>query len=112
MWRQRSGEARAWERENRPVGMLPMRNGSRHGAAQQDDVANSCISNIYHTAPVDESPRFAGTFCGIVYRATRWLKGGESLQASREALRPCNSSRTCKVRGTTVDQVSRLIGHF
>src|SRR5215510_10973613 len=47
-----------------------MRNGSRHGAAHQDEVANACIYNLHHTAPVDERPRFAGTFCGILYRAT------------------------------------------
>src|SRR5262245_32634054 len=69
MCKSRSGAACAWERANRSVGMLPMRNGSRHEAAPQDEVANACIYNIYHTAPVDESPRFAGTFCGIVSHA-------------------------------------------
>src|SRR5262245_4056697 len=62
----RSGAARAWERAHRRVGMLPMRNVSQHGAAPQDESANSCISNIRHTAPVDERPRFPATFCGKV----------------------------------------------
>src|SRR5215510_9927837 len=39
------GATRAEKRGNRPLGKLPMRNGSRHAAAQQDEVANSCIYN-------------------------------------------------------------------
>ena len=54
---------------NRRVGMLPMRNVSRQGEAPQDKVANSCISNIRHTAPVDERPPLAERKCGILYRA-------------------------------------------
>jgi hypothetical protein len=46
------------------LGRLPMRNGSRHGAAHQCESANSCICNIHHPAPVDESPPLAETFCG------------------------------------------------
>ena len=69
MGRPRWGAKRAEKRGNRRVGMLPMRNVSQHGAAPQDESANSCISNIRHTAPVDERPRFPATFCGIVYRA-------------------------------------------
>src|SRR6266851_4333300 len=66
MWRQRSGEARAWERDNRRVGILPMKNGSRHGEGPQVDSANACIYHIYHTAPVDERLRLAETVCGKV----------------------------------------------
>ena len=56
---------------NRRVGILPMRNDSRHGTASQGESANSCIYNIHHTAPVDEKPPLAKTFCGKVYR-THW----------------------------------------
>ena len=52
------------ERGGRRVGTLPMRTVSRQGAAHQDEVANSCIFNICHTAPGDERPRLAETFCG------------------------------------------------
>jgi hypothetical protein len=68
-YRPRTGATRAEKPANRRVGMLPMRNGSRHGEAPQDDGANPCISNICHTAPGDERPPFAETFCGILYRA-------------------------------------------
>ena len=51
------------------LGRLPMRNGSRQGAVQQSDGANSCIYNIRHAVPGDERPSFPETFCGIVYRA-------------------------------------------
>src|SRR5215510_2259555 len=54
---------------DRRVGILPMRNDSRHGAAPQDESANSCIYNIYHIAPGNERPALAETKCGIVYRA-------------------------------------------
>ena len=54
------------ERGCRRLGNLPMRTVSRQGAAHQDEVANSCISNICHTAPGDERPRLAETFCGKV----------------------------------------------
>src|SRR5437899_3209455 len=46
-----------------------MRNVSRQGEARQDKVANSCIYRIRHLASVDESPAFAETECGILYRA-------------------------------------------
>src|SRR5262245_1877212 len=69
--RPRAGEAGAAEQAHRRVGMLPMRNGSRHGEAQPRKSANACIYNIRHTAPGDERPPLAETFCGIVYRATR-----------------------------------------
>src|SRR5207249_5596315 len=69
MCRLRAGAARAEEHANKRVGILPMRNGSGQGEAQQDESANSCIYNICQTTPVDERPRFAETFCGIVYRA-------------------------------------------
>ena len=62
----RAGPTRAEKPANRRVGMLPMRNGSRHGEAPQDDGANPCISNICHPAPGDERPPFAETFCGKV----------------------------------------------
>ena len=61
-----SGAEQAAEPANRRVGILPMRNGSRQGEAPQDEDANSCIYNIRHTAPFDESPWFAVTFCGIL----------------------------------------------
>src|SRR5215813_1781062 len=64
-----SGAAHAAEPAHKRVGILPMRNDSRHEAAPQDEVANACIFNICHTAPVDESPRFPATFCGILYHA-------------------------------------------
>jgi hypothetical protein len=48
------------------LGRLPMRNGSRHGAAQPCESANACICNIRHTAPGDERPSLAETFCGTV----------------------------------------------
>jgi hypothetical protein len=89
--RPHAGEAGAAEQANKRVGMLPMRNGSRQGKAQPCESANACIYNICHTAPADERPPFPETVCGIVLRATRWLKGGENLRASREAKRPCNS---------------------
>ena len=47
------------EARQQALGRLPMRNVSRQGEARQDKVANSCISNIRHLAPVDESPAFA-----------------------------------------------------
>jgi len=62
----RTGATRAEKPANRRVGMLPMRNASRHGEAPQDDGANPCISNICHTAPGDERPPLAETFCGKV----------------------------------------------
>src|SRR2546425_12832037 len=62
MCRPRAGAARAEEHAHRRVGILPMRNGSQHGAAHQCESANSCICNICHTAPVDESPPLAETF--------------------------------------------------
>ena len=57
------------ERGGRRVGTLPMRTVSRQGAAHQDEVANSGIFKICHTAPGDERPQRAGTFCGKVYHA-------------------------------------------
>ena len=39
---------------------------TREGTDYGMEVANSCISKIYHTAPGDERPQLAGTFCGIV----------------------------------------------
>ena len=65
--RPRWGATPAAKRGNRSLGRLPMRNGSRHAAAYQGESANFCICNIHHTAPVDESPPLAETFCGIVY---------------------------------------------
>ena len=50
------------ERGSRRVGTLPMRTVSRQGAAHQDEVANSCIFNICHTAPGDERPRVGSYF--------------------------------------------------
>ena len=49
---------------NRRVGILPMRNDSRHGAAPQDESANACIYNIHHIAPGNERPALAETKCG------------------------------------------------
>jgi hypothetical protein len=66
--RPRAGEAGAAEQANRRVGMLPMGNGLRQGKAQPCDIANSCVSNICHTAPGDERPPCAETVCGIVYQ--------------------------------------------
>src|SRR5262252_8183297 len=51
---------------NRRVGILPMRNVSRHGAAPQDESANACIFNIRHIVPGNERPAFAETKCGKV----------------------------------------------
>src|SRR5262245_5367304 len=65
--RPRWGATRAEKRGTRRLGRLPMSNVSRQGEARQDKVANSCISNIRHFAPVDESPAFAETVCGILY---------------------------------------------
>ena len=48
------------------LGRLPMRNGSRHGAARPCESANSCIYKICHTAPGDERRPLAETFCGIL----------------------------------------------
>jgi hypothetical protein len=63
----RLGNTRPAEPANRRVGILPMRNGSGHEEAPQDESANSCISNIRHLAPINERPGFAETKCGIVY---------------------------------------------
>src|SRR5215831_5804080 len=68
--RPRWGATRAEKRGTRRLGRLPMRNVSRQGEARQDKVANSCISNIRRLAPVDESPAFAETVCGILSRAS------------------------------------------
>ena len=65
----------AWKQA---LGTLPMRNGSRQGKAHPCESANSCISNICHTAPAYERPRFPATFCGIVYRVT-WAGVSASL---------------------------------
>jgi hypothetical protein len=53
----------AWKQA---LGTLPMRNGSRPGKAHPCESANSCISNICHTAPAYERPRFPAMFCGIL----------------------------------------------
>ena len=58
------GATPAAKRDNRHLGRLPMRNGSRQGKAQPCESANACIYNIRHTAPGDERPPFAETFCG------------------------------------------------
>jgi hypothetical protein len=72
----RLGDTRPAEPANRRVGILPMRNGSGHEEAPQDESANSCISNIRHLAPINERPGFAETKCGIVYQAFQsGLKG-------------------------------------
>jgi hypothetical protein len=62
----RLGDTRPAEPANRRVGILPMRNGSGHEEAPQDESANSCISNIRHLAPINERPGFAETKCGKV----------------------------------------------
>jgi hypothetical protein len=67
--RPRWGATPAEKRGNRRLGRLPMSNGSQQGKAHPCESANSCMYNICHPAPGDENPRFAGTFCGIVYRA-------------------------------------------
>src|SRR2546427_13112075 len=67
--RPRWGATPAEKRGNRRLGRLPMRNGSQPGKAQPCGSANSCIYSIRHLASVDESPAFAETECGIVYRA-------------------------------------------
>jgi hypothetical protein len=54
------------EASHRRLGRWPMSNGSRYGAAQPRKSANACISNIRHTAPGDERPPLAETFCGKV----------------------------------------------
>jgi hypothetical protein len=64
--RPRWGATRAEQRGNRRLGRLPMRNGSRQGKAHPCESANSCIYNIRHTAPGDERPLCAETFCGIL----------------------------------------------
>ena len=67
----------AWKQA---LGKLPMRNGSRQGKAHPCESANSCISNICHTAPADERPRFPAMFCGKVYHARyRCLKSRKSM---------------------------------
>src|SRR5262245_55512132 len=53
----------AWKQA---LGKLPMRNGSRHGAAHQCESANACIYKICHTAPGNERLPLAETFCGKV----------------------------------------------
>ena len=55
------------------VGILPMRNGSGHGAAPEGDIANACIYNIHHTAPEAEGLPCAETFCGILYQRWQYL---------------------------------------
>src|SRR5262245_5076256 len=50
----RLGDTRPAEPANRRVGILPMRNGSGHEEAPQDESANSCMSNIRHLAPINE----------------------------------------------------------
>jgi hypothetical protein len=85
--RPRWGATPVEKRGTRHLGRLTMRNGSRHGAAHRCESANACIYNICHTAPAYERPPGAETVCGKVYRATRWLKGGEHLRASRKAKR-------------------------
>ena len=52
------------EARKQALGILPMRSGSRHGAAHPRESANACIYNIRHTAPGDERPLFPATFCG------------------------------------------------
>src|SRR5262245_34997482 len=46
------------------LGTLPMRNGSRPGEAHQCESANACICHMCHSAPGDEKPPYAETFCG------------------------------------------------
>jgi hypothetical protein len=65
----RLGGTRPEERAHRRVGMLPMRNGSRHEEASQDESANSCTYNMRHLAPVNARPGFAETKYDIVYHA-------------------------------------------
>jgi hypothetical protein len=76
------------------LGRLPMRNSSRQGAAHQCESANSCICNIHHTAPGDESPPLAETFCGIVYRAT-WAGVSASLGL---VFLPSSAYHSCTLR--------------
>jgi hypothetical protein len=76
----------AWKQA---LGTLPMSNGSRQGKAHPCESANSCISNICHTAPAYERPRFPATFCGIVYHAFRVNKLHEKTIACRH-WRPCS----------------------
>lgn len=64
--RPRWGATPAAKRGNRRLGSLPMRNGSRHGAAHPCESANSCICKICHTAPAYERPPGTETFCGKV----------------------------------------------
>ena len=52
------------EARKHALGKLPMRSGSRHGAAHPCESANPCIYKISHIAPVDESLPLAETFCG------------------------------------------------
>ena len=67
--RPRWGASPAAKQGNRRLGRLPMRNGSRPGKAHPYESANSCIYNVCHTAPGDDSPPLAETFCGNLYRA-------------------------------------------
>ena len=92
--RPRWGATRAEKRGTRRLGRLPMRNVSRQGEAPQDESANSCIYNIRHLAPVDESPAFAETVCGKVYRAT-WA--GVSASFGLVFL-PSSASHSCTLR--------------
>ena len=71
--RPRGGATPAEKRGNRRLGRLPMRNGSRQGKAHPCESANSCISNICHTAPAYERPQFPATFCGMVYQRRQCL---------------------------------------
>src|SRR5262245_12471135 len=57
------------EARQQALGRLPMRNGSRPGKAHPCESANSCISNVCHTAPAYERLPLAETFCGKVYHA-------------------------------------------
>ena len=92
--RPREGAIRAEKRGNKRWASLPMRNGSRQGKAHQCESANACICNICHTAPVDERPPFAETFCGKVYRAT-WAGVSASLGL---VFLPSSAYHSCTLR--------------
>jgi hypothetical protein len=87
--RPRWGATRAEKRANKRVGMLPMRNGSRHGAAPEDEDANPCIFKLCHTAPGDDRLPLAETVCGIMYHTLRINNKAHKSMSCRN-VHPCH----------------------
>src|SRR5262245_34837842 len=72
-----------------------MSNDSRRGAAHQCESANACIYNVYHTAPVDERPQLAKTFCGKVYQQPQGSSKSSSIRPSLALYRAVTAVLLC-----------------